>query len=241
MKELSVNAPLFSFLEIPAIMRRFLTLPPMPISLPAYDTKIPRKYSARTIEHKVENKLALQDDIGWIAEPKQPIACIMTGMTDALGGALMEETILGMLELPVGLLIRGRGSQKYGALFTKLASQYKHKVKILPDDDVATRKMLAASDIALFFSVPTEEDREMALRYGVVPVSREAAGLEDYNPVQETGNAFLFEQPTKWQCFASLVRALETFKFPYDWRTIQRHAMESAHAPEGESSESAAV
>lgn len=200
----------------------------MPITSPAYDSKIPRKYSPRTIEHKVENKLALQDEIGWIAEPKQPLVCIMTGMTEALGGSLMEETILGMLELPIGLLIRGRGSQKYGALFTELASKYKHKVKILPDSDVTLRKMLAASDMTLFFSSPDIENREMALRYGVVPVSIESEGLEDYNPVQETGNAFLYEKPTRWQCFASLVRALETFKFPYDWRTIQRHAMESA-------------
>jgi glycogen synthase len=51
--------------------------------------------------------------------------------------------------------------------------------------------------------------------------------LDNYNPVQESGNSFVFEKPTVWQCFASVARALETFKFPYDWRTIQRHAIES--------------
>jgi glycogen synthase len=51
--------------------------------------------------------------------------------------------------------------------------------------------------------------------------------LEDYNPVQESGNAFIFTVENHWKCFASLVRALETFRFPYDWRTIQRHAMDT--------------
>ncbi len=35
-------------------------------------------------------------------------------MTDVLGGELMEKTIEGILELPVGIVIRGRGSKKYG-------------------------------------------------------------------------------------------------------------------------------
>ncbi|MBP9773917.1 MAG: hypothetical protein KBD00_04815 [Candidatus Peribacteraceae bacterium] len=200
---------------------------------PAYDNKIVRKYSARTIEHKMENKTALQEEIGWIAEPKQPIVCISTGMTDALGGPLLEQLLEGLLELPIGLLIRGRGSNKYGDMFTKLAKGASYKMKIVADTDIGLRKMLAASDIALFLS-PTQDPNavEDALRYGVIPVAPAMAKLENYNPVQETGNAFLYDKVTKWQCFATLVRALETFKFPYDWRTIQRHAMESAQTEE---------
>lgn len=194
---------------------------------PAYDNKIARKYSARTLEHKMENKLKLQEEIGWIPEAKQPIVCISTGMTDALGGKLAQEVLSGLLELPVGLLIRGRGGSKYGELFTKLAKEFHYKVKIMADDETATRKMLAASDIALFFTKPENADVEHALQYGVVPVSPAHEVLDNYNPVQETGNAFVFDKLTQWHCFASLVRALENFKFPYDWRLIQRHAMET--------------
>ncbi len=205
---------------------------------PAYDNKIVRKYSARTIEHKMENKTALQEEIGWIAEPKQPIVCISTGMTDALGGPLLEQLLEGLLELPIGLLIRGRGSNKYGDMFTKLSKSASYKMKIVSDTDIGLRKMLAASDIALFLSPNQEPDAvEDALRYGVIPVAPAMGKLENYNPVQETGNAFIFDKATKWQCFATLVRALETFKFPYDWRTIQRHAMESAQTEADASAE----
>lgn len=201
---------------------------------PAYDNKIPRKYCARTIEHKMENKKALQEQLGWPVEPKQPILCISTGMTDALGGELMEQVLDGVLELPVALLIRGRGSSKYGEFFTKLAKNNGHRIKIIPDDEVNLRRMLAGADIALFFSTQQDPDElENALRYGVIPVAMPADVLEDYNPVQESGGAFIYQEATPWQCFASLVRALETFKFPYDWKTIQRNAMEAMEERDG--------
>ncbi len=199
----------------------------MTILSPAYDNKIVRKYSARTIEHKMENKTALQEELKWIPEPKQPIVCLPTGITDELGGELLEKVLPGLLELPVGIVIRGRGSKKYGELFTKLSKSAGHRIAILPDDEESMRKMLAGSDVALFFSNSDTETTENALRYGAIPVSLPSASLDNYNPVQESGNSFVYEEATMWQCYGSLVRALETFKFPYDWRTIQRHAIES--------------
>ncbi len=201
---------------------------------PAYDNKITRKYSAPTIEHKVENKLALQERVGWIEEPKQPVIFLPTAMTDALGGQLLLDLLPGILELSVGLVVRGRGSKKYGEALTKFAKQHSHKIAILPDDELSARQMYAGGDIALFLA-DHDEDGELqnALSYGAIPVSLPQSILANYNPVQESGNAFVFEHASVWQCFASIVRALETFKFPYDWRTIQRHAMstvEKSHA-----------
>ena len=195
---------------------------------PAYDNKIARKYSARTVEHKVDNKLKLQEELGWVEEPRQAIICVPVGTTDALGGALLEQILPGLLELNVGIVIRGKGSKKYGELFTKLTKIAPHRIAIVPDDELHMRKLLAAADMALFLS-DKDEDGELdnCLRYGTIPLSPARDGLQNYNPVQESGNAFVYEESTSWQCFASLVRALETFKFPYDWRTIQRHAMEA--------------
>ena len=199
----------------------------MPVLSPAYDNKIARKYSARTIEHKMENKTALQEELHWVAEPKQPVVCIATGMTDTLGGALMEQVMEGLLELPISIVIRGRGSKKYGEYFTQLQKNHSHRIAIVQDDDDHLRSMLAGSDIAMFFAEPESGDLENALRYGAVPVSLPNVLLENYNPVQESGNAFVYEQGNPWLCFGSLVRALETFKFPYDWKTIQKNAIES--------------
>ena len=195
---------------------------------PAYDPKIARRYSARTIEHKVENKTALQQELGWPMEPKAPIVCLPAGMSDALGGHLLKEFLPGLLSMPVELLVLGKGSADYGQLFTELAEERGHRIAIIPHDDDHVRKMLAAADIALFLTDPTGlPELESCLQYGVVPIAPECRTLHDYNPVQETGNSFLAAEATPWLTFAALVRALETFKFPFDWRTIQRHGMEA--------------
>lgn len=199
-------------------------------SSPAYDNKIARKYSMRTLEHKLDNKTALQEELGWIHEPKQPIICLPGGMTDALGGELLEEMIDGLLELPVGIVVRGRGERKYGEMFAGLSQKFGYKLKIVQDNDTQCRRMLAGSDMALYCALPADlGEMEDVLRYGVIPVAPAMPLLDNYNPVQESGNAFVYDKPTKWVAFASVVRALETFRFPYDWKTIQRYAMESVH------------
>jgi starch synthase len=213
-----------------AILLRYIHTysPAMTILSPAYDNKIVRKYSARTIEHKLENKTALQEELKWIPEPKQPLICLPCGMTDQLGGDLLEKVLPGIMELPVNIVIRGRGSKKYGELFSRMSKEASHRIAIMQDDETSVRKMLAGSDIAMFFSETADSDiLENTLRYGVIPVAMPHEVLHNYNPIQESGNAFVYEKASPWLCFASLVRALETCKFPYDWRTIQRHAIES--------------
>ena len=131
------------------------------------------------------------------------------------------------MSLQIELLILGKGPQKYGEFFSKLASDQSHRVHIVAESDEAKRKMYAAADIALFLSDPNElPELKHALSYGAVPVSPASDLLDDYNAVQESGNAFLYEKETMWHAFAALVRAVETYKFPFDWRTIQRHCME---------------
>ena len=190
-------------------------------------SSLARNYGAQSLEHKVENKVVLQEELGWLPEAKRPVICLPMGMTDELGGALMMELLPGLLSLPVEILIRGKGSSRYGLLFTKLAEEYGHRVAIIADDEQSMSKMLAAADMALFLSEPAQQaELSQCLSYGTVPVSLTDKSLKNYDPNQEKGCAFLFEKATVWLAYAAVIRALETFRFPFDWRTIQRNCME---------------
>lgn len=195
---------------------------------PATDQKIAQRYTSKTLEKKGKNKLSLQEELGWPAEAKRPVLCLPAGMSEKIGGELLEQVLPGLLSMDVQILILGKGSSKYGALFTELAKAHPHKIAIIPNEEVAMRKMYAAADMALFLSDPSGmSEVAEALSYGVVPISPTTGALEDYNPIQEAGNAFLYDKEDLWHCFAAVVRANETYKFPFDWRTIQRHCMES--------------
>ena len=195
---------------------------------PHTDSTIAHRYSSSSLDQKLLNKTALQEEIGWPAEPKRPMLCLPAGMSEKLGGPLLQELLQGLLALPIELLIIGKGSASYGTLFTRLSKEHRHRLHILADTEENHRKMYAAADMALFLSDPSSlKELRACLQYGVVPISVPASALEDYDPVQESGNAFLYEHPNSWLAFASLVRAVETYKLPFDWRTIQKHGMET--------------
>ncbi|MDP7069209.1 MAG: hypothetical protein QF815_01675 [Candidatus Peribacteraceae bacterium] len=195
---------------------------------PSTDQKIAQRYTATSLEKKGKNKTVLQEELGWPAENKRPVVCLPAGMSEALGGSLLEQILPGLLSLDVQILILGKGSSQFGELFTKLSKDHPHRIAIIPNDEVSIRKMFAAADVALYFSDPAKlSELPLGMSYGVVPVAPKTSALEDYNPVQEAGNGFLYNETDLWHCFAALVRAMETHKFPFDWRTIQKHCMES--------------
>lgn len=181
-----------------------------------------------TLERKPQQKLALQESLNWPKEARQPLVCLPLGMTEALGGELLKEVLPGLLSQSIGILILGKGSPEYGAYFTELAKEEAHRVAIIPNKPEEMERMLAAADIALFLTEPNPADLKICMTNAVVPITLPNSYTEDYNPVQESGNSFTFQKPNPWHVFACLVRALETFKLPYDWRTIQRHDLETA-------------
>lgn len=81
-------------------------------------------------------------------------------------------------------------------------------------------RLLLAADLAVFFN--NHNDLIQLLKnYGVVMVADENCPLlENYRPNEQTGNAFLFNKKDLWSVFAAIVRAMETFRFPFDWQHI---------------------
>ncbi|MBU0457815.1 hypothetical protein KJ652_01355 [Patescibacteria group bacterium] len=195
---------------------------------PSTDRSIPYQYDVKNLESKVKNKTELQKKLGWPTEKKRAMFCLPAGMTDELGGELLMKIMEGILSLPLELVIVGRGTKEYGKEFTNLASDKSHRIAIIPDKPESICEMYAACDGALFFKDPSGlRELKECLQYGVVPISPESKKLEPYDPIQESGFAFTYDKPDSWHCFAAIVRALETQKFPFDWRTVQKHCMET--------------
>lgn len=140
---------------------------------------------------------------------------------------MFEELLPGLLTLPVQILILGKGSEHFGRLCTKYAKEKPHQVAIIPSDNASMQQMLRASDIALFCTEQNKDMIDTILHYGIVPITPAGSAASNYNPNQESGNAFTYEGDTAWHCFAGAVRALETYRFPFDWKTIQRNGLET--------------
>lgn len=94
------------------------------------------------------------------------------------------------------------------------------------DQGSLTKKQQAMYEIAADMAVLFEDDNEAVTRLmerGVVVLGNERLPmLENYQPNDETGNSFTFRSSTSWDIFRALVRAHETYLFPYDWGHIVR-------------------
>jgi hypothetical protein len=100
-------------------------------------------------------------------------------------------------------------------------------VIFLPYGRANRKTLLEAADMALI--LPFNDVEEFMLN-GIIPVSEKKDGLTDYNPNFETGNSFTYKENSSWGIFAALVRAMETFKFPFDWRNIVSEGVRSARS-----------
>jgi len=81
---------------------------------------------------------------------------------------------------------------------------------------------LLAADMAVVFE---EHIRELdgIMKRGTVVIGWEKSPfLQNYHPNEETGNSFTYAVFNPWDIFSALVRAHETFRFPYDWMNIIR-------------------
>ncbi len=195
---------------------------------PAYDNKIYQKYSKKTIENKIKNKESFLKDAGLPFEKKVPLICITYPLTDKNNLSIIKDIMNGILEQPVQIVLTGIGTDKYQKYFTDLAEKNGAKITIAANGEDEKRKIYAASDIILIPTLSEEcaEETKIAMGYGVIPVTPQQNFAEDYNPNQERGNAFIYSKDSPWNLFATLIRAIETFRFPYDWKNIAAGAME---------------
>lgn len=81
---------------------------------------------------------------------------------------------------------------------------------------------ILAADMAVVFDEHMKEIRGL-MNKGVVIVGMEKSPLlKPYHPNKETGYSFTFRNMNPWDVFKALVRAHETYVFPYDWGNIVR-------------------
>lgn len=86
-----------------------------------------------------------------------------------------------------------------------------------------------ACDMMILFDSDIDENFLYDLwQNGIIPIAAEGIdAISNYNPNNEIGNAFTYASKNIWEIFATAVRGIETYKFPYDWKHIIRQGLKS--------------
>ena len=198
---------------------------PLPNTRPDRDSYLAFSYDPRTTAERRKNKAALFDERHW-GEARWPLVFVPLALLDAAGRRILVDLLPAFAQREMHVLILGEDA---ALTDTGLAN-----VHCEEGSEALFHQALAAADVVLLPGEMLHSARVemLAWRYGAIPVvsaTASAHGIADnYDPVLESGAAFLAETNDVWGYHAALVRALETYRLPYDWKGIQRTGFEHA-------------
>jgi len=197
---------------------------------PATDRYIPSSYSLNDISGKKVCKKALQREMG-LEETDSPLIGMITRLTIQKGLDILSESIRGLMELDLQLLILGEGEEVYKKLLRDISKRYPKKVALnIGFDPILARKIYAGSD---FFLMPSKYEpcglgQMISLRYGTIPIVRKTGGLAD--TIREfskrgTGNGFLFKGYSAMALLKAVKKAIRFYDDKDLWRIVLANAM----------------
>jgi starch synthase len=201
---------------------------------PELDELIPKKYSSKNLEDKLENKKALAEKFGLEFNLDIPIIGMITRLIDAKGFDLIYEIIGPMMKLDLQMILLGTGEKKYHRLFEEV--QRKNRTKFscyLGFSDELAHLIEAGSDMFLMPSKyePCGLNQMYSLNYGTVPIVRETGGLADtivrFNEKDETGNGFVFKKYESDDLLKELKRALKYYQDKKTWNKLMKEGMKA--------------
>ncbi len=101
------------------------------------------------------------------------------------------------------------------------------EVNVVLIDEKNMEAAYEAADLVVIFK---KDDSKImrAWANGTVPVCLAGGNVSDYDPVREEGNAYIAKTDNEWGYFEAVVRALESYKFPYDWKHLVQLCLKEA-------------
>lgn len=203
---------------------------------PKNDDMIVRKYTPRSVKKgKLENKLALQKEVGLPENPDVALIGIVTRLTQQKGLDLIINQFETLCQRDVQVVILGSGDRIYEDALKGAAYNHQDKISMQCKYDFGlSQRIYAGCDMFLMPSLfePCGLSQMMSLKYGTIPIVRETGGLADsvesYNEFEQTGTGFSFTNYNAHEMMDTIDYALRTFyNDPENWSAMVQRAMQA--------------
>ena len=200
---------------------------------PQTDPRITANYSAGDMSGKDVDKAALQRMLGLREEPYTPIVAIVSRLVSHKGLDLICEVLHDMMELPIQLVVLGKGDRKYEEFFHWAAQQHSGRMAVRLDyNEDLSMAIYAGADLFLMpsKSEPCGLSQMIAMRYGTIPIVRETGGLKDtvqpYEAWRDSGNGFTFANYSSGDMLYVIREAVYLYKdYPDAFSRLRQKAM----------------
>lgn len=200
---------------------------------PATDALLEAPFDVKTRERRALNKRALQAKYGLPVDEHIPMLAMVSRLTAMKGLDLIRYILDELLQEQIQLVVLGTGDPEYEALFREFEHRYPDRMaaRIYYSNEEA-HQIYGSADLFLMPSVsePCGLSQMIAMRYGAVPIVREAGGLRDtvesYNRYEHSGDGFSFQTINAHDLLFTIKRALTVYREqPDEFRLIQHNGM----------------
>ena len=201
---------------------------------PETDPALAANYSlANVLDHKMENKLALQKELGLEEDPGKFVIALISRLTNQKGLDLVNPIIPQVLDGNTQVVVLGTGDRQYEDAFRAYEGAYKGTFSAcIQYDEARAHRIYAGADALLVPSrfEPCGLTQLNAMHYGTLPIVRETGGLKDtvepYNNFTGDGNGFTFDRYDAGLLLDAINRA-KTLYFDnrYHWDEIVQRDM----------------
>ena len=201
---------------------------------PATDGRISANYSVEDMSGKAVDKAALQRMMGLHEDPNVPILAIVSRLVSHKGLDLICEVLHEIMQLPLQMVVLGKGDARFEQFFDWAAHQYPGRLAVRLDyNEALSMAIYSGADLFLMpsKSEPCGLSQMIAMRYGTVPIVRETGGLKDtvhaYEAWCDGGNGFSFASYNARDMLHVINDAVYLYKdYPDAFARLRRRAME---------------
>ena len=200
---------------------------------PETDPLIEVRYGAGSIDKKVQNKLALQRELGLAEGADIPLIGMVGRLSSQKGLDLVERVLDGVMATGCQMVVLGMGEDRYVDLFNWAQWKYAGRIASrIEMNHTLAHRIYAGADMFLMPSMfePCGLSQMISMRYGTLPIVRETGGLRDtvlsYNKYTDEGNGFTFLNYNAHDMLTVVERAINYFRNHHDvWRRLMQRAM----------------
>ncbi len=200
---------------------------------PNNDKYLAKNFDLNTLEKRVANKIALQEEIGLQVNKSVFLVGMVTRLVEQKGLDLLIQVLERFLSYTdAQFVILGTGDRYYETQMWQIASKFPGRMSAqILFNAALSQRIYAGTDAFLMPSrfEPCGISQMVALRYGSVPIVRRTGGLVDtvqhHVPSLNQGNGYCFDRYEPLDLYTCMIRALEGYSYKQPWQDLQKRGM----------------